>query len=199
MKDSVDVNLEKSSAKKIRLCEKGHENVVLRKNKKFCSSQKCKALLTLKTPEEEERCQSAPLPENTISPDEQRSIYYMKLPNIHSEKMEEIPMGAIPINPNNKSRVRKCLDDILSKCNMSGKYSVKLCIEGKNIKKELIQTDEDRTWILLSCDGLPFRHIISIIQENHTCIDCGKNVLTSEILVKQEHAGFVARVRADAT
>ena len=39
----------------------------------------------------------------------------MSLPNINSEKVEEVPIGAIPINPNNKERVQKCLDEILDK------------------------------------------------------------------------------------
>ena len=76
LKDSIDIKVEESSAKKIRLCEKGHENVILRKNRKFCSSKNCKALLTLKSPEENKnRSKSAFIPETTISPEEQRSIY----------------------------------------------------------------------------------------------------------------------------
>ena len=37
-----------------------------------------------------------------LSSEEQQSIYYMKVPNIKNEgdQVEELPIGAIPVNPN---------------------------------------------------------------------------------------------------
>lgn len=114
-----------------------------------------------------------------MSPEEHRSVQYMKVPNIVNDcdKVEELSMGAIPINPNNMKRKRKVLDDILKKTGMYRKYSVKLSIdEDKQIEKTVIENDDERTWILVSCDGLPMKHLISIVKNNHTCEVCDKRL-----------------------
>ena len=43
--DSVDLELKKNSAKKIKYCEEGHRNVIQRRNRKYCSVGNCKSIL----------------------------------------------------------------------------------------------------------------------------------------------------------
>ena len=45
LEDSVDIQLEKESSKKIRWCAEGHENEINRKKREYCTYQECKALL----------------------------------------------------------------------------------------------------------------------------------------------------------
>ena len=142
--------------------------------------ENCRAILQ-SVPEEEQHhdYNNVPLSGDSnnipLSSEEQQSIYYMKVPNIKNEgdQVEELPIGAIPVNPNNLKRVNKVLDYILEATELNGKYSTKYTIEDdKNIRKDVIETEEERTWILLSCDGLPFNHLREIIKNNHTCIIC---------------------------
>ena len=119
--------------------------------------ENCRAILQ-SVPEEEQHHDSNNIP---LSSEEQQSIYYMKVPNIKNEgdQVEELPIGPIPVNPRNLKRVNKVLDYILEATELNGKYSTKHIIEDdKNIRKDVIETEEERTWILLSCDGLPFNH-----------------------------------------
>ena len=64
---------------------------------------------------------------------------------------------------------------------MTDNYSIKLSIEGNNLRKNILEDHPNRSWILLTCNGLPFRHLISVIEETHTCIECGERLFTTEI------------------
>ena len=125
IEDSVDLELKRNFAKKIKYCEEGHRNNIQRKNRKYCNIGNCKSIL-----KDNEQNDEVPDSIGEKDPALSASEYYMSLPNINSEKVEEVPIGAIPINPNNKERVQKCLDEILDKCNMTDNYSIKLSIEG---------------------------------------------------------------------
>ena len=80
-----------------------------RKNRKYCNIGNCKSILK-DNEQNDEIPDSIGEKDPALSASEYRSLYYMSLPNINSEKVEEVPIGAIPINPNNKERVQKCLD-----------------------------------------------------------------------------------------
>lgn len=95
--------------KKIKYCEEGHRNNIQRKNRKYCNIGNCKSILK-DNEQNDEVPDSIGEKDPALSASEYRSLYYMSLPNINSEKVEEVPIGAIPINPNNKERVQKCLD-----------------------------------------------------------------------------------------
>ena len=78
--------------------------------------ENCRAILQ-SVPEEEQHhdYNNVPLSGDSnnipLSSEEQQSIYYMKVPNIKNEgdQVEELPIGAIPVNPNNLKRVNKVL------------------------------------------------------------------------------------------
>ena len=61
----------------------------------------------------------------------------MKVPNIINDcdSVEELPISAIPINPNNFKRVKKVLDHVLETIEVSGRYSTKLIIQSLMMKK----------------------------------------------------------------
>ena len=100
----------------------------------------------------------------------------MRVPHIKSpEKMEEISMGALPINPNSLNRIRHILDHIKKECGMHKKFSVKIKVEGETIAKEVIES-ENRSWVLLTTDGLPYKHIVDLICNHFTCLKCGKKI-----------------------
>ena len=172
--DSIDLKVKEKEAKRIKFCSEGHENRGVTGRRKYCMENSCRAPLQSvpeKQPEDEHHNSN----HVSLSADEQRSIYYMKVPNITNEcdQVEELPIGAIPVNPNNLKRVNKVLDYILEATELTGKYSTKYIIEDeKNIRKDVIETDEERTWILVSCDGLPFNHLREIVKNSHTCIIC---------------------------
>ena len=109
IEDSVDLELKRNFAKKIKYCEEGHRNNIQRKNRKYCNIGNCKSILK-DNEQNDEVPDSIGEKDPALSASEYRSLYYMSLPNINSEKVEEVPIGAIPINPNNKERVQKCLD-----------------------------------------------------------------------------------------
>ena len=174
--DSVDVKVREKENKRIKLCTDGHENRDIRKNRKWCMY--CKARLV-----EEDTLEDAAnhneavekINDDKLTPEEECALYYMHVENIKPDHQPvDKSMGAIPINPNNVPRIKKVLEDIKSKTGLDKYYSVKLYLENERISKEVIENDNERSWILLSCDGLPMKSLIQLIENTFQCIDCGE-------------------------
>ncbi len=192
--DSIDMKVRENENKRIKLCTEGHVNRNPRGNRKICMH--CKARLV----EEDALEQSYFIFENSdntdaaeentgdkLSPEEECAIYYMKVENIKTEHQPvDKSMGAIPINPNNLPRIKKVLDEIKSKTGMDKYYSVELNVEDEKIVKRVIKNDEVRSWILLSCDGLPMKSLIQLIENMFQCIDCGQKI--EHVSELSEHA-----------
>ena len=177
--DSVDVKVRETQNKRIKLCTAGHENWDVRSNRKKC--QYCKARLV--EDDAHDHCEPSSTPQSAastnvdLSPEEECALYYMHVDNISTEyKPVDKSMGAIPVNPNNVQRIKKVLDDIKSKTGLDKYYSVELRIENDKLIKILIQNPETRSWILLSCDGLPMKSLIQLIENTFQCVDCGERL-----------------------
>ena len=177
--DSVDIKVRENQNKRIKLCTEGHVNRDVRSNRKKC--QHCKARLVEDDAheqsyftEESSTPQSAASTNDDLSPEEECALYYMHVDNIYPEyKPVDKSMGAIPVNPNNESRIKRVLDDIKSKTGLDKYYSVELKVENDKLIKKVIHNPETRSWILLSCDGLPMKSLIQLIEHTFQCVDCG--------------------------
>ena len=175
LKDDIDIKIEVQSGKRRKVCREGHINEIKTERQKYCKEKSCKALLedAAATEEEIENNIETPAPSH---PEEKRRQYYMNVENIKSGEVKEVSMGAIGVNPNTSKRVTKVLDDILEKADMKNKYSCKLVIENEDIRKEIVGNDGERSWLLVTVDGVPYRQLISIIKNHHQCVQCGKKI-----------------------
>ena len=179
--DFIDITLRENEQKRIRTCADGHINRDIRANRKKCTI--CgKYLLEEDAVEsgdemETENVTSQENHSQNLSSDEQRALYYMHVENVSPNHAPiEKSMGAIEVNPNNIPRIKKVLDDIKQKTDMDKHFCVQLTVENENIVKTNIENEERRSWILLSCDGLPMKSLIQIIENSFQCITCGENL-----------------------
>ena len=204
--DIIDSKIREETCKKIRMCTEGHKNTNVRSNRKKCAVSKCKAYLTEENINEEsfftfddsdtedigvESSYTENNEEeesNSNNKQNEREIFYMKVENINSETPKHLGMGAIPVNPNSETRIRFVLDHILKETKMHNTYSVQFTVENDEIKKKLIESDNHRSWIFLTVDGLPAKHIIKIIENTYSCTTCGKRLYhPSEIMEHKEN------------
>ena len=150
------------------MCENNHRNENVRANRKKCAIENCSALLVAPTTFNE-------MASPTVASDDSENLSKseQQVPNIKANEQVEIGMGAEPFNPNTYDRIVVILKRILENTGMYRKYSVEFIVEDDSIEKKIIDNPENRTWILLSCDGLPLKHLINIIEDNYRCIDCG--------------------------
>lgn len=109
--------------------------------------------------------------------EEAKAKLYKNIPNIfNSEEPVEVTMGALSVDPKTYERVQKVLEKILQKCELNDNPT-KLIISKEDIKKVVANDDDSkRKWILVTCDGLPYKQAISIIKNHHTCVTCGKKL-----------------------
>ena len=196
--DTIDIKVREEESKRVKVCSEGHRNENVRGNRKKCVY--CKALLqedndtssfTFTVPS----LDSAPPPIDDITNDEKRALHYMLVENVNHEYVPvEKSLGAIDINPNNTERIRKVLDHIKKKTGMDKHYSVELIVEGQHILKVVIDNGDRRSWILLTCDGLPMKSLIKLIENTFTCTKCGKRFEDvsdiTEHTEKEEHFSF---------
>ena len=112
--------------------------------------------------------------EKTQNPEDEHTLYYMKVDNIYSPfSPTEKSMGAEKLNPNSSARVKENLNRIKKKTNMKKHYSVEIQIRNGKVTKKLIDNQEWRSFVVLSADGLPMLHLLQIIENHYTCIECG--------------------------
>ena len=61
-------------------------------------------------------------------------------------------------------------------------YNTKFVLTDDDIIKEIKESNDERTWILVTSDSLPYKMMIEIIKNNFICCECGENIkFTSEI------------------
>ena len=183
--DAIDIKIRENENKRIKLCTDGHINRDVRSNRKKCTFcdkylQKEDALESsffVFDKEQEEANDTNQHDTENLSSEDQRALFYMHVENVSSNHTPiEKSMGAIPINPNNIPRIKKILDDIKQKTNMDKHFCVELTVENEDIIKTHIENEERRSWILLSCDGLPMKSLIQIIENSFQCTTCGQNL-----------------------
>ena len=186
LRDSVDFQTRAEIAKKRKLCQSGHINDHVRSNRTTCDRKNCKSLLK----ENDVFNKSKPTVVN-IDQDISKAEIYLNVPNISIDDIpKEMPVGAMAINPNNPERISKVLDEIIENANMKNKYSVKLCFEKGKISKKINENPEFRKFVVVTSDGLPYKAMIELIKNTHTCAECGKKLrYISEVTdhIKETH------------
>ena len=75
---------------------------------------------------------------------------------------------ALEVNPNTPDRVAKVLDDIIASADMRNRYSVNLVFEGGKVTKVCKESKQYRKFVVVTCDGLPYKAMIELIKNVHT-------------------------------
>ena len=163
----------RENVRKIRkLCLNNHIVEISSKNRKYCDRPNCKALLKENTGPVEQTNLS-PTDEFDTSDIEKRSKHYMNVPIKDTGfKPVEIPVGAYECNPNTEERIAKVLKQIMVKAKVE-KPSVHVTLKNNEIEKEIIAQGDSRSHVVVSGDGLPYKEMIRIVREYHTCLKCG--------------------------
>ena len=173
--DSIDAKSRELHAKRRKLCEKNHINDNVRSNRKICDREDCKAKLkmgrNIATTNNIEKTMIKPKMDKEIK----RAKTYLNVPNVLIDDVpKELAVGAVAINPNCKKRIALVLDEIIEAAGMKNKHSVKLKFTEKEVIKIFNEDPELRKFLLVTADGLPYKVIIDLIKNVHTCADCGK-------------------------
>ena len=176
LEDSVDLKKRSEITKKKKLCESGHINDNVRSNRTICDRQSCKAKLkdnktfdvTLAHDDD---------PTNNLEKESSKAKMYLDVPNVtNSDIPKEMPVGAVAINPNTPDRISKVLDEVIESADMKNKYSVKIVFKNGKVTKVLNENEQFRKFVVVTADGLPYKVMIELIKNAHTCAICGKRL-----------------------
>ena len=120
---------------------------------------------------------------------------YLNVPNVLTEDTpKELAVGAIDVNPNTPERITKVLDTILEAADMKNKFAVKIKLSKNCVTKEYNPCPEIRKFVVVTADGLPYKIIIDLVKNTHTCAVCGKRLSflsdMTEHMQKTQHAEF---------
>ena len=191
--DSIDQEIIHINQKRQKMCLNGHTNKNINALRKYCNI--CKSPL-------EQNVESVGI---SIKESEVKETHGKRLcdksvlhPNIENHILEETPIamavGAIAINPNTYERISYVLEEIQKAANIHRKPAYKLVFEEGKIVKRQINTNEDRKFVIVTSDGLPYKIMIQIIKNTHTCIKCNKDLISmsdmSEHMKKKHHTEF---------
>ena len=101
-------------------------------------------------------------------------------PNIQNFILEETPIamavGALGVNPNTYERISYVLEEIQKAANINMNPAYKLVFQDDKIIKVELNTNKDRKFVTVTSDGLPYKVMIQIIKNTHTCITCKKDL-----------------------
>ena len=173
-KDSIDILTQQTIAKRRKLCDNNHINYDVKSNRKICDRQYCKANLKMDSNIDIQSEVEKKITDNKIDKEALKAKTYMNVPNVHiDDTPQELAVGALAINPNKKDRIAKVLDAILEAADMKNKFSVKLVLTAKKVTKVFNDDPEQRKFIVISADGLPYKVLIDLIKNAHTCATCG--------------------------
>ena len=177
LQDPVDIQAKVNTAKRRKLCANGHINDNVRSNRKVCDREACKAELDMvrgtanvSVPKE--------VGKDVTDKVAQKAELYLNVPNILPEEIpKECAVGASDVNPNKPDRIARIFDELLESAGMKNKFSVKIILNGTSVKKESIVDESFRKHIVVTADGLPYKIMISLIANTHTCAMCGKRLV----------------------
>ena len=176
MQDSIDIQSKVAITKKRKLCSNGHINDNVKKNRKICDRETCKAQLNM-DPNPIEQIVIPHKEEEAKDVSTQKANMYMNVENIsNGNSPEQLAVGAFPVNPNTPERICKVLDTIIEAAGMKNQFSVKIIFSEQNVKKVFLQDDTLRKHIVVTADGLPYKIMISLIENTHDCASCGKRL-----------------------
>ena len=173
--DSIDIQTRMSISKRRKLCENNHINDNVKSNRKVCDRQYCKANLKMNAIDANKVDLGIKKPEEKIDKETSRANLYMNVENVIIDDVpEEFAVGASAVNPNKKERLSKVLDEIIEVAGMKNKFSVKLVLSENTVTKVINSDPEFRKFVVVSADGLPYKALIELIKDTHTCAICGK-------------------------
>ena len=176
LQDSVDIKAKAMTAKRRKLCENGHINTDVRTNRKVCDREYCKARLNLQSNENDNLVIKDSI-EKEQDKSTQRANMYLNVPNVLSDEIPtEKAVGAIAVNPNTPERIARVLDEIIEAAGMKNEFAVKIVITGNSITKNFVEDETFRKHIVVTADGLPYKIMIDLIENCHTCAMCGKRI-----------------------
>ena len=175
-----------------KVCLLGHINVNPRAQRKYCSFDGCKAILQLEEDEQSEdeadtidnfdykRLKIDKSDKNEpvkvqFSYFGDKSKLYENVRNIYSDNDPVIESsGAVLVNPNTFSRVKKVFDYIINKSGLTGVYTHFIQIEDNDTVsvKPVYGQQDKRSYIVINCDGLPHLIGIDVIQNCFICAQC---------------------------
>ena len=189
--DSVDITAKAEISKKRKLCENGHINDNVKGNRKICDRETCKANLSI-VRKLEEVAETAKV---DIDRNVERANLYMNVPNVFTDDVpKESAVGAIAVNPNTTDRIQKVLDEILDAAGMKNTYAVKIVITANSVIKVYNSNPDFRKHIVVTADGLPYKVMIELIKNVHTCVVCGKKLVhitdLSEHMKQTQHSEY---------
>lgn len=174
--DSIDLLAKQSIAKRRKLCEKNHINNDVTSNRKVCDRAYCKANLKKDSINNHIPVEIVhTLRQKNSNKENTRADMYLNVPNVHiDDEPKEHAVGAIAVNPNKRDRIALVLDTIIEAAGMKNNYPVKLVFSDKKVSKILNDDPEVRKFVVVSADGLPYKVLIDLIRNAHTCASCGK-------------------------
>ena len=174
--DSVDLKARMEISKKRKLCHSGHINDNVRSNRTTCDRDTCSAKLK----ENEVGDGRNPTLSNKTknkNVENEKAKQYLNVPIVSNKDIpKEMAVKALEVNPNTPDRVAKVLDDIIASADMGNKYSVKIVFEGDKVTKVCNESKQFRKFVVVTCDGLPYKAMIELIKNVHTCANCGKKL-----------------------
>ena len=167
----------------------------VKSNRTVCDRQHCKSKLQFGNP-----IAMKPSYKETNNDDVEKEIlrakHYMNVPNIsNGEKPKEMAVGALAVNPNTPDRIARCLDEVIDAADMKNKFSVKIVLNANSVEKVFNTNMDFRKFVVVTADGLPYKMIIDLIKNRHTCAICGKRLnYLAEIT---EHKKITTEVEED--
>ena len=171
--DCIDNAVEQATAKKRKICERGHVNENVRKNRKKC--QTCNSNLKERSIHKNEDTDIFDMDE-IIFKKKSKSTLHHSIENVFLEsKPEAKSMGAIPLNPNTPDRIADVLEYIQKQCGIFNTYSTKVVFsnDGKVLKTETCgNKNGERKFIVVTADGLPYKIMIKLINDVFVCLTC---------------------------
>ena len=174
--DSVDLRARAEIAKKRKLCHSGHINDQVRSNRTICDRQYCKAKLKESGTEIVTFVNDDSQVDN-LEKENLKAKRYLDVPNITiDDTPKEMAVGAVVINPNTPERIAKVLDVIIESADMKNKFSVKIVLADGTVTKVFNENEEFRKFVVVTADGLPYKAMIELIKNVHTCAECGKRL-----------------------
>ena len=177
MQDSIDIRSKEYIAKRRKLCEFDHINYNVRSNRTVCDRDNCKGKLRVGVKTSNPEKVNHKNDDKTQDKEQTKADNYLNIENkVRKEKPKEVAVGALPINPNTSDRIARVLDETLDAANMKNQFSVKIVLSDKEVKKVLNTNQEFRKFIVVTADGLPYKVMIDLIRNVHTCAVCGKRL-----------------------
>ena len=194
--DAIFTAIENETDANNKTCTNGHININVRKNRKYCTV--CKGVLTesesFNTQEEEEEdLEPSTLPHKRLNLDisevsstkhvnvnftemkpKEKSDLYENVRNHYSKEEPVIESsGVVMVNPNTFGRIKKVFNFMIDKSGLTNKYSHSITFEDDDsITITHSQKEDDRVFIVVTCDGLPHLVVIKIIENCYICEEC---------------------------